>query len=408
MDYRQVNNVTKKDAYPLPKIDNCLDAMAGARIFSSLDLRSAYQHVPVAEKDRDKTTFICPRGMYRYTMMPFGLCNAVATFQRLMDVVLSGMHFLACIVYLDDIIVFSRTPEQHLDRLEQVFDRLERAGLKMKPDKCELLKTRLVFLGHVLTAEGVGTDPEKTAAIEEWPTPTTTTQCRAFYGLASYYRRFVKNFAGLAAPLHELMKKHQRFFWDEDKQEAFDALKEALSSPPILIMPTDDGDYILDTDASEFAIGAVLSQVQDGQEKVVAYASRSLDKRERNYCVTRKELLAIVHFLKHFKQYLLGRHFRVRTDHAALTWLRRVPEPIGQQARWLEQMEEFDFSVEHRAGRSHANADGLSRKPCVQKECRCKEVAAIALEGRADRPIVSRVNDCASEETTEVDEEVRS
>ena len=372
VDYRQLNSVTRKDVYPLPRIDDCLDAMSSATLFSTFDLRSSYHQIQVAPQDRDKTTFICPRGMYRYCNMPFGLCNAGATFQRLMDVVMSGLHFEVCLVYLDDIVLFSRTIEEHLERLVRLLGRLESAGLKLKPEKCRLMQKSVSFLGHVVSGEGIATDPEKTKMVSEWPVPTTVKEVRSFLGLAGYYRRFVKGYASIATPLNRLMKKDQPFTWTDEAQEAFEALKRALTSPPVLAMPNDTGEFILDTDACDKAIGAVLSQVQEGTERVIAYAGRSLDKREANYCVTRKELLSIVYSLRYFKQYLMGRNFRIRTDHAPLTWLRRTPEPVGQQARWLEIMEEYDFTVEHRPGIRHTNADALSSHPCSVKSCVCK------------------------------------
>jgi len=372
IDYRQLNSVTRKDVYPLPRIDSCLDAMASANLFSTFDLRSSYHQVEVAPQDRDKTTFICPRGMYRYKTMPFGLCNAGATFQRLMDVVMSGLHFDVCLVYLDDVILFSSSTEEHLERLVRILDRFRSAGLKLKPEKCSLMQRSVSFLGHVVSGDGIATDPEKIRVVAEWPVPISIKEVRSFLGLSGYYRRFVKGYADIAAPLHALLKKDQAFYWNEKTQKAFEMLRDALSSPPILAMPNDTGTFILDTDACDQTIGAVLSQVQDGVEKVIAYASRTLDKREMNYCITRKELLAIVHSLKFFKQYLLGRHFKVRTDHAPLTWLRHTPDPIGQQARWLEIIEEYDFSVEHRPGTKHGNADAISRRPCRMKSCVCR------------------------------------
>ena len=372
IDYRQLNTVTRKDVYPLPRIDDCLDAMGSATLFSTFDLRSSYHQVEVAPQDRDKTTFICPRGMYRYRTMPFGLCNAGATFQRLMDVVMSGLHLDVCLVYLDDIIIFSRTVEEHLERrLVRVLGRLRSAGLKLKPEKCSLFQRSVSFLGHVLSGEGIATDPEKIKTVTEWPVPTSVKEVRSFLGLAGYYRRFVKGYASVAAPLPALTKKDQPFVWTEETQRAFEMLRDALTLPPILAMPNDTGDFVLDTDASDQTIGAVLSQVQDGIERVIAYASRTLDKREVNYCITRKELLAIVYSLKYFKQYLMGRHFKIRTDHAPLTWLRHTPDPIGQQARWLEIMEEYDF--EHRPGVKHGNADAISRRPCRIASCACRQ-----------------------------------
>ena len=373
IDYRQLNSVTKKDVYPLPRINDCLDAMATATLFSTFDLRSSYHQVQVAPQDRDKTTFICPRGMYRYRAMPFGLCNAGSTFQRLMDVVMSGLHLDVCLVYLDDIILFSRTVDEHLERLVRVLGRLRSAGLKLKPEKCSLMQRSVSFLGHVVSGEGIATDPKKIETVMEWPVPNSVKEVRSFLGLTGYYRRFVKGYASIAAPLHALTKKGRVFEWTEETQDAFETLRKALTTPPILAMPDDNGEFVLDTDASDQSIGAVLSQVQGGTEKVIAYASRSLDKREINYCITRKELLAIIFSLKYFKQYLMGRHFKVRTDHAPLTWLRRTPDPIGQQARWLEIMEEFDFQVEHRPGLKHANADAVSRRPCHVKSCFCRQ-----------------------------------
>ena len=386
IDYRQLNNVTTKDAYPLPRIDSCLDAMAEAQWFSTIDLRSSYHQVGVAPEDRDKTSFICPRGMYRFRTMPFGLCNAGATFQRLMDIVMSGLNLEICLVYLDDIVVYAKTPEQHLQRLATVLSRLSDAGLKLKPEKCRFFRKSVQFLGHVISHEGIGTDPEKIKAVVEWPRPTSATEVRSFIGLAGYYRRFVRDFAKIASPLHALVRNDSKFKWSDQAQGSFDTLKLALTTPPILAMPNDQGEFVLDTDASDRAIGAVLSQRQDGVERVIAYASRSLDRREQNYCVTRKELLAIVHFLKYFKQYLLGRTFKVRTDHAALSWLRHTPDPIGQQARWLEQLEEFDFVVEHRPGVRHGNADSLSRRPCPKKDCACREPRQPTFGGPADQP----------------------
>jgi transposase InsO family protein len=372
VDYRQLNSTTRKDAYPLPRIDVCLDAMASARWFSTFDLRSSYHQVQLEAEDMDKTAFICPRGMYRFRTMPFGLCNAGATFQRLMDIVLTGLNLTVCLSYLDDIVIFSTTVEQHLERLAIILQRLRESGLKLKPEKCCLLRKSVAFLGHVISENGIGTDPAKTQAVSDWPIPQCVKDIRSFLGLASYYRRFIQNFARIAAPLHAITRKNQRFEWSPEARVAFDTLKMVLTSAPILAMPTDDDDFVLDTYASDFAIGAVLSQKQDGVERVIAYASRSLDRREQNYCVTRKELLAVVHFLKFFKQYLLGRRFVVRTDHAALTWLKRTPEPIGQQARWLEQMEEYTFLIEHRPGVRHGNADAMSRRPCPKKNCVCR------------------------------------
>ena len=369
VDYRQLNASTRKVAYPLPRTDMCLDAMSGARWFSTFDLRSSYHQVPVVTKDADKTAFICREGMFRFKKMPFGLCNAGATFQRLMDLVLSGLSPEICLAYIDDVIIFSSDESSHLERLEAVLDRLTSAGLKLKPSKCSLLQRSVSFLGHIISAEGIATDPRKVSDITGWPVPRNVKEVRAFVGICGYYRRYVENFASIAKPLYQLTEKNHKFEWTADCETAFERLKAALTSPPVLGMPNDTDPFVLDTDASNWAIGAVLSQKQEGTERVIAYASRKLSKAEMNYCVTRRELLAIVFFLKYFRHYLLGRPFLVRTDHAALQWLRRTPEVMGQQARWLNTMEEYDFTVMHRPGSRHGNADAMSRLPCVRADC---------------------------------------
>jgi len=332
VDYRRLNSVTRKDAYPLPRIDSCLDALSGARYFSSFDLRSSYYQVPMDMRDADKTTFIARTGMYRYRRVPFGLCNAGSTFQRIMDLALNGLNFNMCLVYLADIIVYSSMVEEHLSRLRKLFDRMRTANLKLKPSKCNLLQAEVHFLGHVVSGEGVSTDPGKLDLVKDWPQPRDLHEVRSFLGLASYYRRFVPTLAEVAAPLHALMGKNRKFEWTSQCEGAFTKLKQALITSPILAMPNDTDLFLLDTDAYDVSIGAVLSQVKNGVERVIAYASRSLGKPERNYCVTRKELLAIVCYTRAFRQYLLGRQFVVRTDHSALQWLRSTPEPIGQQA----------------------------------------------------------------------------
>jgi len=258
---------------------------------------------------------------------------AGSTFQRIMDLALNGLNFYICLGYLDDIMVNSTTVEEHLLRLRKLFDRLRIANSKLKPSKCHLLRAEIEFLGHVVSAEGVSTDPSKIEAGKDWPTPEDVNEVRSFLGLTSYYRRFVPTFAEIAAPLHALTMKNKKFEWTTQCEHAFSKLKYSLISSPILAMPNDNDPFLLDTDACDVSIGVVLSQVKGGAERVIAYASRSLSKPERNYCVTRKELLAIVCYTKAFRQYLLGRQFVVRTGHLALQWLRSKPEPIGQQAR---------------------------------------------------------------------------
>ncbi|XP_038066604.1 uncharacterized protein LOC119736660 [Patiria miniata] len=265
-------------------------------------------------------------------------------------------------------LLVSRTFDEHLERLQQILARIQEAGLKLQPKKCHVLQRQVSYLGHIVSNEGVKTDPEKVQKVQNWPVPSNLHEVRSFLGLASYYRRFVPSFAELARPLHRLTEKGNAFVWSNECQVAFDALKLRLISSPVLAYSSATGEFILDTDASDYGIGAVLSQRQDGTEKVIAYASRALTKSERNYCVTRKELLALVFFVKHFRPYLYGQRFKLRTDHGALRWLFGFKEPVGQVARWLQVLAEYDFQIEHRPGRRHGNADAMSRMPCRQCE----------------------------------------
>ena len=327
---------------------------------------SGYFQVPLDPRDREKSAFITGNGLFEFNVMPFGLCNGPATFQRLMTSILAGLQWRTCVVYLDDIVIVGETVTEHLQRLREVLTRLREAGLKIKPTKCQLMRPCVSFLGYTVSENGVATDPGKTKAIADWPTPTSVTDLKAFLGLASYYRRFVANFADIAPPLHDLTKKATSFQWTSECQESFSALKQKLLEPPVLTFPDFSKEFILDTDASDVGLGGVLSQIQDGVERVVAYGSRCLSKSERNYCVTRKELLAVVHWTNHFRHYLLGAPFQLRTDHNALIWLHSFKQPEGQVARWLEKLSEFQYRIEHRPGKLHGNADGLSRRPCKQ------------------------------------------
>lgn len=364
IDYRRLNDVTLKDSYPIPRIDDSLDTLGGSVWFSTLDLASGYWQVEMEEADKEKTAFVTHGGLYQFKVLPFGLCNAPSTFERLMEKVLSGLQWQTCLVYLDDIIIFGRSFEEHMARLGEVFQRLKGAGLKLSPKKCDLLKHKVHFLGHIVSSEGVATDLSKVADVKDWPRPNSVRDVRGFIGLCSYYRKFVKNFAQIARPLHHLTEKGQRFSWSDECERAFQTLKNALSSSPVLAYPTQNDKYILDTDASNESMGAVLSQIQNGEELVIAYFSKSFSKAERRYCVTRKELYAVVSAIKHFHHYLYGVEFLVRTDHSALRWLLNFKHPEGQVARWLELLGTYTFKIQHRAGTKHGNADALSRRPC--------------------------------------------
>ncbi|MDD9817374.1 MAG: RNase H-like domain-containing protein [Gammaproteobacteria bacterium] len=376
VDYRRLNDITHKDSYPLPRIDDTIEALSGVEWFSTLDLRSGYWQVPLDESSKEKTAFSTGRGLWQFKVMPFGLCNAPATFERLMEQVLAGLPLSIALVYLDDILVPGHSFSHQLSNLRKVFERLRAAKLKLSPKKCLLFRREVKYLGHMVSKNGITPDPDKAEAVMSWPTPMSATEVKSFLGLCSYYRRFIPHFSNIAHPLHQCASTAP-FCWTAESEHAFQRLKMSLTQAPVLTYPDPGALFILDTDASGTGIGAVLSQVScpehysdPEQERVVAYYSCTLSRAERQYCVTRKELLAVVKAIKHFHIYLYGRKFLLRTDHSALQWLLSFRQPEGQVARWLERLQQYDFSVEHRAGNRHGNADALSRRPCLLEACK--------------------------------------
>ena len=376
VDYRRLNVKTRKDAYPLPRIDESLDALGRAKYFSAIDLASAYNQVEVHPDDRHKTAFTTPMGLFEYNWMAFGLCNAPATFQRMMQTIFREDLLQILLVYLDDIIVYSTSIAVHLKRLEQVFRKLREHGLKIEAEKCQFFKNRVKYLGHVVSSEGVETDPEKTEAVSRWPTPRTLKDLRSFLGFASYYRRFVPCFAQTTAPLHQLAAEISEVgkkkkgtisseLWEGECQRAFDDLRIALTIAPVLAYPDYTKPFIVETDASDKGLGAVLSQKQDGKLRVIAYASRGLRGAElnmENYSSMKLELLALKWAVADkFREYLLGSEFVVYTDNNPLTYLQSKSKLKAVEQRWAAELASFNFKIEYRAGKNNTNADALSR-----------------------------------------------
>jgi len=368
VDYRKLNKVTVADAYPLPRVDDTLDAFAGCDTFTTLDMATGYWQIAMDATDQEKTAFTTPLGLYEFTVLPMGCCNGPATFQRLMQHVLADIIAASnpvCRVFFDDIGIGSSGIGHGLRGLASVFRQLRKYNLRLKLSKCAFLQTRTKFLGVDISGTGIHTSAAKVDAIVSWPTPTSAKDVRSFLGLAGYYRRFVPRFAHVSAPLTALTAKKTPFVWTPACSAAFRILKERLAGAPVLALPdysATAAPFVLDTDASSFGMGAALSQRQEGEDRVICFGSILFNKAQRNYSATERELLAFVHFSRVFRYYLVGHPFTVRTDHAALKWLMTLKEPTGRRARWLEQLAELDFTVEHRPGRQHVNADALSRR----------------------------------------------
>ena len=302
--------------------------MQGKKVFSTLDAKRGYWQIKVQEESKEKTAFVTFEGLYEFRVMPFGLCNAPSTFQRLMQRILQGLGSV-CSVYIDDILIFSESVEEHLVHLSQIFRRIESFGLKLHPKKSSLGHAEVLF--HVVSAKGIHPDPAKIRAVKEFPVPTNVRSLRGFLGLASYYRRFVPNFARIAGPLHMLTRSDMAFVWTASCQEAFERLKSMLTSPPVLSYPDFSEPFQLHTDASGEGLGAVLEQTSDGVGHPVAFASRTLSKPEQRYGITELETLGVVWGLRHFRAYLYGHRVTVLTDHESMLNSRH---PSGKLARW--------------------------------------------------------------------------
>ena len=365
VDYRRLNSVSKSDAYPMPRIDDLIDQLGKAPYLTTLDLTRGYWQVPVAADARHKTAFATPFGLYQFTVMPFGLQGAPAIFQRLMDRVLHGVGDFAA-AYLDDIVIFSETWEDHLSHVHLVLGRLQASGLTAKPSKCQFGMAQCVYLGHIVGSGLVKPEHTKIQAVQQTPPPQTKKQVRAFLGLTGYYRRFIPDYASIAAPLSDLTRKNApaHVTWTAVCEHLFQQIKTLLCTSPVLQAPDFDRPFVLQTDASDRGIGAVLSQYDDsGVEHPVAYYSRKFLPREERYSTVEKECLAIKLGVHAFRVYLLGRPFTIQTDHQSLEWLDRLKENNARLTRWSLALQPYQYSVVYRSGKKNANADALSRVP---------------------------------------------
>ena len=365
IDYRRLNRVTKPMSFPLPRLDDVFDTVgsANAKIFTTLDLASGFWQIPLDPETKHKSAFITHQGIYQFRKLPFGLMNSPMTFQLAMTQALRGMNWKYALIYVDDILIFSQNFEEHLQHLSQIFQRLREANLKLKPSKCKFATKSVIYLGHVLSKEGVHTDSSKIEAVKSFPIPKSQKEVRGFLGLCNYYRKFVKGFSIIASPLNALLRKEAKFTWSDECQTAFDSLKEALTSAPILAYPDMNKPFILSCDASGTAIGYVLGQLDDnGRERVIAYGGRALRDAERKWCIAERECLALVTAVKEYHAYLACTEFTIYTDHFSLKYLEKIKNANGRLGRWAIELQPYMKNICYKEGKKNGNADALSRR----------------------------------------------
>ncbi|GKC61303.1 reverse transcriptase domain-containing protein [Tanacetum coccineum] len=362
IDYRELNKLTVKNRYPLPKIGDLFDQLQGSSVYSKINLRSCYHQLRVRDEDIPKTAFRMRYGHYEFKVMPFGLTNAPAVFMDLMNRVCKPYLDEFVIVFIDDILIYSRNKEEHADHLRIILELLRKEKLYAKFSKCDFWISIVQFLGHLIDSQGLHVDPAKIEAVKNWASPTTPTEIRQFLGLAGYYRRFIEGFSKIAKPLTELTQKNKKYIWGEDQESAFQLLKQKLCEAPILALPEGNDDFVVYCDASLQGLGAVLMQ----KEKVIAYASRQLKPHEENYTTHDLELGAVVFALKIWRHYLYGTRCTVFTDHKSLQHILHQKELNMRQRRWLELLADYDCEIRYHPGKANVVADALSRKERIK------------------------------------------
>ncbi|GJR58860.1 hypothetical protein Tco_1501022 [Tanacetum coccineum] len=358
IDYRELNKLTMKNRYPLPRIDDLFDQLQGSSVYSKIDLRSGYHQLRVREEDIPKTAFRTCYGHYEFQVMPFGLTNAPAVFMDLMNRVCKPYLDKFVIVFIDDILIYSKNKQEHEEHLKQILELLKKEELYAKFSKCEFWISKVLFLGHMIDSEGIHVDPAKIEAIKDWTSPKSPTEIRQFLGLVGYYQRFIKGFSKIAKPMTKLTQKKVKLVWSDKQEAAFQLLKQKLCSAPILTLPEGSEDFIAYCDTSKKGLGAVLIQ----GEKVISYASRQLEIHEKNYTTHDLELGAVVFALKIWRHYLYGTKCTVFTDHKSLQYILDQKELNMRQRRWLELLSDYDCDIRYHPGKANVVADALSRK----------------------------------------------
>ncbi|GBG92123.1 hypothetical protein CBR_g54423 [Chara braunii] len=363
IDYRGLNAITVKNREPLPRIDDLLDRVQGCRNFSKIDLKSGYHQIAIRPEDQHKTAFQTRYDLYEFVVMPFGLCNAPGTFQHAMNRIFHDYLDKFVIAYLDDILIFSKTVEEHVAHVDKVLSLLRQHKFKINGEKCEFGRTRVLYLGHEISAEGLKPDDAKVASIRDWPRPQSVTEMRSFLGMTGYYRTFVKNYSVVAAPLTDLTRLDTPWEWTEECKAAFRHLKHALTHYEVLKLPDPDKPFIVTTDASQYGIGAVLAQQEGPKLRPIEYMSKKMPSQKFAKSTYEKELYAVFKALTHWRHYLLGRFFILRTDHQTLRWMRTQPVLSDALKRWIEVIEQYDFDPQYIKGEYNKVVDALSRRP---------------------------------------------
>ena len=363
IDYRLLNNITIKNKYPLPRIDELLNRLSGARYFSKLDLQSGYHQIRIKDADIHKTAFRTRYGSFEWLVLPFGLTNAPSTFMAMMQDILRDHLDKYCISLLDDIMIYSNTLEEHEQHLRRIMDTLREHKLYVKQSKCELFKTSIEFLGFTINRDGLAMSSDKVSAILEWPTPTCAKHIKSFLGLAGFYRQFVKMFSSVTAPLTELLHNDIPFVWSNECEAAFNQLKKQIADQPTLILPRENVPFVVQTDASGYAVGASLMQDIGSGLQPIAFISKKLLPAETRYPTHEQELLSIVVALRTWRHFLHGTKFIVQTDHHSLVHFMKQPNLSNRQARWSEFLQQFDFTIQYKPGPTNVVADALSRRP---------------------------------------------
>ena len=407
IDYRKLNSVTVSNSYPIPSISDILASLKNAKYFSCLDLKSGYHQIEMEERDKEKTAFVCFKGLFEYNVMPFGLCSAPPVFQELMNRVLGDAINNYAFAYIDDIIIYSPDIDSHLNHLQSIFNKLKQANLKLKLSKCSFGVSKVDYLGHEISAEGVRPDPQKVEAIQNIRPPNTVKQVRSFLGLVGFYRQFIKNFAEVANPLTQLTKKFCRFSWSSECQKSFETLKRELCKNVVLAHPDQNKPYKLYTDASQFAVGAVLTQEVGNEERVIQFLSKQLNKSQIKWPTIEKEAYAIVYATNKLRHYLYGSQFTVITDHKPLRSLFTAEMKNARIQRWAIMLSEFGCNVEYLAGKDNIPADALSR--VNGNDISVIDTSGIVnLDAPESTPLEGDLDDCDEECPHETSTEVES